>query len=68
MLIEHTLFGTRDMVATAIERLWDALSFYATCSNWGTPTTGFAAQYDPESSLVAKDAGRIARTALAGKE
>ncbi len=47
-----------------ISLLADALAFYATPSNWRTPSTGFAAQYDPEPSPIERDGGQRARIAL----
>lgn len=46
------------------ERLISALRFYAKPSNWESPSTGFAAQYDPEPSPVDKDRGTMAVMAL----
>lgn len=44
--------------------LWEALDFYAVESNWHSPSTGFALQYDPEPSEVDKDRGKIARDTM----
>jgi hypothetical protein len=48
----------------AIRQQTDALAFYANPDNWRSPSTGFAAQYDPEPSPVDKDQGERARVAL----
>lgn len=45
--------------------LTDALAFYANTDNWRSPSTGFAAQYDPEPSPVSKDGGQRAQLAMA---
>lgn len=47
-------------------RLREALAFYADAANWQSPSTGFALQYDPEPSPVARDRGRKARASLSG--
>ena len=44
--------------------LREALTFYATQANWFSPSEGFALQYDPEPSPVARDSGAKARAAL----
>ncbi len=49
-----------------LERLKEALRFYADEANWRSPSRGFAAQYDPEPAPVAADRGSVARRALAG--
>lgn len=43
------------------------LQFYADRNNYLSPSTGFAAQYDPAPSEVALDQGRRARDALAAR-
>lgn len=52
----------------AVDELRAALAFYADRQNWMSPSTGFAAQYDPEPSLVKADWGAIARRALGRPE
>ena len=42
----------------------DALHFYAEPSNYKSPSQGFAAQYDPEPSLIQNDAGKRARNVI----
>jgi hypothetical protein len=44
--------------------LLQVLEFYANEKNWQSPSTGFAAQYDPEPSPIDKDMGLMARLAL----
>jgi hypothetical protein len=47
------------------ERVREALEFYANAENWRTPSTGFAAQYDPIRPAAIDDGGERARAALA---
>lgn len=56
---------TADLADLAQQRYAKALQFYADPKNWRSPSSGFAAQYDPEPSPVSKDAGKAAREALA---
>ena len=42
----------------------DALHFYAEPSNYKSPSQGFAAQYNPEPSLIQNDAGKRARDVI----
>lgn len=42
----------RDALVMENERLRTALGFYADPRNWKSPSTGFAAQYDPEPSPI----------------
>ena len=48
--------------------LAEALAFYADSNNWRSPSSGFAAQYDPEPSPVQCDSGQRARRALQANE
>lgn len=45
-----------------------ALEFYANKDNWETPSTGFAAQYDPEPAPACADRGKLASKVLAKLE
>jgi hypothetical protein len=47
-----------------LELLKTTLEFYADKDNRRSPSTGFAAQYDPEPSPMSKDDGSRARAAL----
>lgn len=47
-----------------VARLREALTFYGTVANWHSPSTGFAAQYDPAPSPIDVDHGDQARAAL----
>jgi len=48
--------------------LLQVLEFYANQKNWQSPSTGFAAQYDPEPSPIDKDKGLMARLAIKSLE
>ena len=50
-----------------IVALEEALAFYADSKNWRSPSSGFAAQYDPRPSPVSEDWGIRARKALGQK-
>ena len=52
------------MKVASDDLLADALAFYADPNNWRSPSTGFAAQYDPEPSAIQRDGGQRARLAL----
>ncbi len=47
-----TLFDTATEFQVENERLRSVLAFYAEPKNWESPSTGFAAQYDPEPSPI----------------
>jgi hypothetical protein len=51
-------------MSDATVKMVRALEFYAEPSHWQSPSTGIAAQYDPEPSPVQKDGGLRAREAL----
>jgi hypothetical protein len=42
-----------------ITKLRGALEFYANAKNWHSPSTGFAAQYDPEPSPIRKAGNHV---------
>jgi hypothetical protein len=53
--------------AERIKALEEELAFYAESKNWQSPSSGFAAQYDPRPSPVREDWGIRARKALGRK-
>ncbi len=55
---------SKQMKVASNALLTEALAFYGDPCNWHSPSTGFAAQYDPESSPIQRDGGQRARLAL----
>jgi len=53
--------------AERIKALEEAVAFYADSKNWRSPSSGFAAQYDPSPSPVRADCGIRARNTLSGR-
>lgn len=47
-----------------IDALETTLRFYGEAKNWQTPSSDFAAQYDPEPSPTDRDRGAQARAAV----
>jgi len=57
-----------DYLNREVQRLTNALAFYADAENWTSPSKGFALQYDPVISAAFVDRGEKARKALEGEE
>lgn len=51
-------------VASKKDKIIEVLRFYADRNNYQTPSTGFAAKYDPEPAPIKKDLGQLARNLL----
>lgn len=57
-----------DYLNREVQRLTNALKFYADADNWKSPSQGFALQYDRQPPPIETDRGAIAIKALEGKE
>lgn len=57
-----------DYLNREVQRLTNALQFYADADNWKSPSQGFALQYDRQPSPVEADRGATAQAALRGDE
>jgi len=57
-----------DYLNSEVQRLTNALAFYADAENWTTPSKGFALMYDPIIAPAYLDRGERARKALEGED